>query len=306
MANRRRKGRDVSGWLNLDKATGETSTAAVAAVKRLFAAAKAGHAGTLDPIATGALPIALGEATKTVPFVQDGRKVYRFTVRWGVETDTDDSDGRPTAASDARPDAAATAAALAAFTGELMQRPPSFSAIKLDGVRAYDLARAGKKVDIEERPVTIHRLALVATPDRDHAVFEAECGKGAYVRALARDLGRRLGCLGHVVQLRRLVVGPFDHATMITLAALAEVHAAGGPVALDGLLKPIGFALRDLPEIAFPPGEAARLMRGQSVLIRGRDAPLLAGPAHATSAGRSLAIGEISQGAFHPRRVFRP
>ncbi len=216
MANRKRKGREVTGWLCLDKAVGLTSTGAVASVKRLFGAAKVGHAGTLDPLASGVLPIALGEATKTVPFVQDGRKVYRFTVRWGAETDTDDSDGTVTGTSDARPDAEAIRAVLPAFTGEIMQRPPAYSAIKIAGQRAYDLAREGEAVVLEERPVAIHRLVLAEMPDRDHAVFEAECGKGTYVRALARDIGRRLGCLGHVVALRRLVVGPFDAAHAVT------------------------------------------------------------------------------------------
>jgi tRNA pseudouridine55 synthase len=209
MAGRRQKGRDVSGWLCLDKAAGQTSTQAVASVKRLFNAAKAGHAGTLDPLATGALPIALGEATKTVPFVQDGRKVYRFTVRWGGESDTDDSEGRITATSDLRPARDAIERLLPEFTGDIMQRPPAYSAIKVEGERAYDLARGGQEVVLEERPVAIHRLQLVDMPDADTAVFEAECGKGTYVRSLARDLGRRLGCLGHVVALRRLSVGPF-------------------------------------------------------------------------------------------------
>jgi tRNA pseudouridine55 synthase len=301
---RKRKGRDVSGWLCLDKAAGDTSTASVASVKRLFGAAKVGHAGTLDPLATGVLPIALGEATKTVAFVQDARKVYRFTVRWGIETDTDDCEGRETAASDARPDLAAVAAALPEFTGEIMQRPPAFSAIKVAGNRAYDLARAGEAVALAERPVVIHRFAVVEAPDRDRVVLEAECGKGAYVRALARDLGRRLGCFGHVVALRRLVVGPFDEATMVTLATLIDAREAGGAQSLDRFLKPIGFVLADLPEIALAAGDAARLKRGQPVLIRGRDAPLLSGPAHATSAGQSIAVGEIAEGQFHPKRIF--
>ncbi|MEO8668967.1 MAG: tRNA pseudouridine(55) synthase TruB, partial [Bauldia sp.] len=178
MANRKKKGRDVSGWLCIDKAIGQTSTATVAAVKRLFGAQKVGHAGTLDPLASGALPIALGEATKTVPFVQDGQKLYGFTVRWGVETDTDDAEGKPVATSEARPEADAIRALLPAFTGEIMQRPPAFSALKIDGTRAYDLARAGEEVILDERPVSIARLDLIEMPDADHAVFEAECGKG--------------------------------------------------------------------------------------------------------------------------------
>jgi tRNA pseudouridine55 synthase len=302
--SRRNKGREVSGWLCVDKPAGRTSTQVVATVKRLFAAAKAGHAGTLDPLATGALPVALGEATKTVSFVQDGRKVYRFTVRWGVETDTDDAEGRVTATADARPDAAAVAAALPAFLGEIMQRPPAFSAVKIEGNRAYDLARAGEAVETAERPVTIHHLRLVATPDADHAVLEAECGKGTYVRSLARDLARRLGTLGHVAALRRLVVGPFDEATFVTLEQLIAAREAGEAAELDAFLRPVGFALADLPEVAMAPADAATLRRGQAVLLRGRDAPVMAGVAHATCRGQSVAVGEISAGCFHPRRVF--
>jgi tRNA pseudouridine55 synthase len=305
MSNRKRKGRDVSGWLCLDKRVGQTSTAAVGAVKRLFDAQKAGHAGTLDPLASGALPIALGEATKTVPYVQDGRKIYRFTVRWGVETDSDDADGKAIATTDARPERAAIEAVLAEFTGEIMQRPPAFSALKIEGERAYDLAREGVEVVLEERPVAIHRLVLAAMPDRDHAVFDAECGKGTYVRALARDIGRRLGSLGHVAALRRLAVGPFDEDTFITLDELIAAREEGSVVTLDRFLKPAGFGLRDLPEVAFTSVDAARLRRGQSVLLRGRDAPILTGIAHATHHGESIAIGEIEKGEFHPTRVFR-
>jgi tRNA pseudouridine55 synthase len=305
MSNRKRKGRDVTGWLCLDKAVGQTSTASVASVKRLFGAAKAGHAGTLDPLASGALPIALGDATKTVPFVQDGRKIYRFTVRWGVETDTDDADGKPIATSDVRPDAAAIEAALPAFTGEIMQRPPAFSAIKIEGERAYDLARSGETVELEERPIAIHRLVLAATPDADHAVFEAECGKGTYVRSLARDLGRQLGSLGHVVALRRLAVGPFDETRMVTLEALITAREEGSAETLDRFLMPVGIALSDLPEIRLAGGDAARVQRGQSVILRGRDAPIGAGLVQATAAGRTIAIGELARGEFHPTRVFK-
>jgi tRNA pseudouridine55 synthase len=304
MANRKRKGRAITGWICLDKAAGQTSTQAVAAVKRLYGAAKAGHAGTLDPLATGALPIALGDATKTVPFVQDGRKVYRFTIRWGIETDTDDAEGTAVATSDDRPDRDAIEAILPDFTGEIMQRPPTYSAIKIDGERAYDLAREGAAVEPEERPVAIHRLTVVEVPDRDHAVLDAECGKGTYVRALARDLGRKLGCYGHVVALRREVVGPFDGEAMVSLEQLTEARDEGGHAALDALLRPVGFVLGELPELAITSEAAARLRRGQSVLIRGRDVPAT-GAAQATCAGESIAIGEIEQGAFHPKRVFR-
>ena len=305
MSGRKRKGRDVSGWLCLDKAAGVTSTQAVASVKRLFGAAKAGHAGTLDPLATGALPIALGEATKTVSFVQDGRKVYRFTVRWGEETDTDDAEGKVVAASVLRPGRAAIEALLPEFTGEIMQRPPAYSAIKVDGERAYDRARGGEDVVLDERPISVHRLALTDMPDTDHAVFEAECGKGTYVRAIARDLGRKLGCLGRVVALRRLVVGPFDDRAMLPLDRLIDAREAGAAETLDAFLMPLGIALFDLPEIAVAASDAARIGRGQSVLIRGRDAPMSAGAAHATHAGRSLAVGEIAEGEFHPKRVFK-
>jgi tRNA pseudouridine55 synthase len=226
-------------------------------------------------------------------------------VRWGVETDTDDAEGKPVATSDIRPEAAAIRALLPDFTGEIMQRPPAFSALKVDGARAYDLARAGEEVLLEERPVSITRLDLVAMPDVDHAIFEAECGKGTYVRALARDIGRRLGCRGHVASLRRLRVGPFDESTLIGLAELTAASETGGVEALDQLLRPIGFALSALPEIAVSRVDEGRVRLGQSVLLRGRDAPQAAGTVRATAAGETIAIGEIAQGQFHPRRVFR-
>ncbi len=302
---RRNKGREVSGWLCLDKAGGVTSTQAVASVKRLFGAAKAGHAGTLDPLATGALPIALGEATKTVPYVQDGRKVYRFTVKWGEETDTDDAEGKVVATSDQRPTRAAIEALLPEFIGEIMQRPPAFSAIKVDGERAYDLARGGAEVILDERAISVHRLTLTEMPDADHAVFEAECGKGTYVRALARDIGQKLGCRGHVVELRRLVVGPFDDRTMVPLTKLIDAREAGDAESLDAFLSPVGVALGAFPEVAVNAYDAARIGRGQSVLIRGRDAPVATDTAHATYGGVSIAVGEIAEGAFHPKRVFK-
>ncbi len=305
MSSRRHKGRDVSGWLCLDKAVGQTSTGAVGSVKRLFDAAKVGHAGTLDPLASGILPIALGDATKTVPYVQDSRKLYRFTVRWGAETDTDDADGAVVSTSENRPDRAAVDACLGEFTGEIMQRPPAFSAIKVAGNRAYDLAREGEVVELDERPVVVHRLELTDIPDADHAVFEAECGKGTYVRAVARDMGRRLGALGHVVALRRLAVGPFDEAAAVTLEALIGAREDGPAGSLDRFLLPIGIALADLPAVAVDRNDAADIMRGRSVLLRGATAPILSGAAQATLAGRTVAIGEIEQGAFHPKRVFR-
>ncbi|HVG50941.1 MAG TPA: tRNA pseudouridine(55) synthase TruB, partial [Xanthobacteraceae bacterium] len=211
---RKREKRDIHGWIVLDKPVGMTSTHAVAVIKRLFKAKRVGHAGTLDPLASGALPIALGEATKTVPFVMDGRKRYRFTVRWGDERDTDDSEGRTTHTSEARPDAAAILALLPNYVGKIEQVPPQYSAIKIAGERAYDMAREGQTVALVARPVEIHALELVETPDADHAVFEAECGKGTYVRALARDFGRALGSFGHVCALRRSQAGPFTENDM--------------------------------------------------------------------------------------------
>ena len=216
-ANKKRAKRDVHGWVVLDKPICMTSTHAVAVIKRLFSAKRAGHAGTLDPLASGCLPIALGEATKTVPFVVDGRKMYIFTVRWGEERDTDDAEGRVANTSASRPERAAIAAVLPRFTGTIEQVPPRFSAIKIEGERAYDLAREGETVEIAPRPVTIDRLELVDMPDPDHAVFAAECGKGTYVRALARDIGRLLGVFGHVSALRRSRVSPFTESDMISL-----------------------------------------------------------------------------------------
>ena len=304
---RREKGRKVDGWVVLDKPVGMTSTEAVARVKRLFGAAKAGHAGTLDPLASGSLPIALGEATKTVGFVMDGRKFYRFTVRWGVETNTDDAEGEIVAASDRRPRTDEVQSILPEFTGRILQIPPRFSAIKIAGERAYDLAREGEAVEMEPREIVVHRLELLDTPDADHAVFLAECGKGAYVRALARDMGRRLGTHGHVAALRRLSVGPFSEGQMIPLEKLVELsHKAGSP---DGLcateaLHSVATALDDIPAFAMTQQEAARLKRGQAVILRGRDAPVFSGSAYAICGGVPVALGEVEQGAFNPKRVF--
>jgi tRNA pseudouridine55 synthase len=225
----RRDKRDVHGWVILDKPIGMTSTHAVAVVKRLFSAKRAGHAGTLDPLASGGLPIALGEATKTVPFVMDGRKRYRFTVAWGEERDTDDTEGRVTQTSDVKPTAEAIRALLPQFTGLIEQTPPQYSAIKIAGERAYDLARDGETVPLQPRPVEIHQLTLVEQTDSNHSVFEAECGKGTYVRALARDMGRILGCYGHICALRRTLVGPFGEDDMIPLEQLEALARAASP-----------------------------------------------------------------------------
>jgi tRNA pseudouridine55 synthase len=302
----KRDKRDVHGWVVLDKPVGMTSTHAVSVVKRLFSAKRAGHAGTLDPLASGCLPIALGEATKTVPFVMDGRKLYRFTVRWGEERDTDDAEGRVTQSADARPSADAIRAALPAFTGTIQQVPPRYSAIKIAGERAYDLARDGEMVELAPRPVEIARLELSATPDPDHTVLEAECGKGTYVRSLARDLGRALGCFGHVSALRRVAVGPFGEETMILLEQLEAVchRAAAGEASLADALLPVETALDDIPALAVSRADAARLSRGQAVLLRGRDAPNFRGTVYVTASGQLLALAELDRGEIVPKRVF--
>ncbi|HEY4774389.1 MAG TPA: tRNA pseudouridine(55) synthase TruB [Xanthobacteraceae bacterium] len=302
----RREKRDIHGWVVLDKPIGMTSTHAVSAVKRLFSAKRAGHAGTLDPLASGCLPIALGEATKTVPFVVDGRKNYRFTVRWGEERDTDDAEGRVIATSAVRPSADAIRAVASRYTGTIEQVPPRFSAVKVEGERAYDIARGGEVVELKARPVEIHWLRLVEVPDPDHALFEAECGKGTYVRALARDMGRELGCLGHVAALRRTRVGPFTEKDMIPLAqleALCHRAAVGETSFADGLL-PVETALDDIPALAVSRADAARLQRGQAVLMRGRDAPVLSGVVHIMASGRLVALAEVERGEIVPKRIF--
>ena len=302
---RRKKGNPVHGWIILDKGQGMTSTQAVGRVRWLFQAQKAGHAGTLDPLATGILPIALGEATKTVPYAVDGLKAYRFTVRWGTETDTDDAEGRATRTSEIRPTRAKIEAILPQFHGEILQTPPQYSAIKIDGNRAYDLARGGEVVALEPRPVTIDHLDLVDMPDADTAVFAAECGRGTYVRALARDMGRLLGCLGHVTQLRRTLVAAFHEDQSVTVEELEAAHALeDGGVALNALLQPIELALSDLLEVNVTPSDAARLARGQPVLMRGRDAPIVAGEAFAICKGTLIALCAMEKGELTPVRVF--
>lgn len=294
----RPKKRDVHGWIVLDKPVGMTSTHAVAVVKRAFSAKKAGHAGTLDPLASGLLPIALGEATKTVPFVMDGRKAYQFTVAWGTQTNTDDTEGKVIATSDARPDEAAIAALLPRFTGTISQVPPKFSAIKIAGERAYDLAREGEEVVLEARPVEIDALRIVAHTTQT-TTFEAECGKGTYVRAIARDLGLALGCLGHVAHLRRTRVGPFSVSEAATVEMLRD-SSEGAAAAL----LPVSAALSLIPEIAMHRDAALRIKRGQSVLLRGRDAPVEAGAVYATTGGVLIATGSVESGEFVPHRVF--
>ena len=272
----------------LDKPIGMTSTQAVAVVKRLFNARRAGHAGTLDPLASGGLPIALGEATKTVSFAVDGAKAYRFSVRWGAETPTDDAESAPSATSDLRPTLDAIEAILPRFVGVISQVPPAFSAIKIDGNRAYDLARDGESVTLEPRNVVIDSLRVVDMPADDTTVFEADCGKGTYVRAVARDLGRLLGCFGHVVALRRTRVGTFTEEMSVTLDEL-RADADSGEIRHD--LLPVETALGDIMALDVSPSDAASLCRGQAVLIRGRDAPVLHGVAYALSRGRLVALG---------------
>lgn len=312
--HRKRKGRPVSGWIVLDKPARMGSTEAVARIKRLFDADKAGHAGTLDPLASGMLPIALGEATKTVPYVMDGAKIYRFTVAWGEERSTDDLEGEVTARSDARPDEADIRALLPRYTGVILQKPPAFSAIKIGGERAYDLARDGETVDIPPREVEISRIDIVDLPDAGHTVFEVECGKGTYVRSLARDFGRDLGCYGHVSDLRRAVVSPFAAEQLTTIDALekareADAASAGesapGRDALDALLVPTAAALAELPHVALNDDAATRVRLGNPVILRGRDAPLDAEEAYVTSRGRLVALGAVEAGQFKPKRVFQ-
>ncbi len=297
---------DVHGWVVLDKPIGMTSTYAVSVIKRLFSARRAGHAGTLDPLASGCLPIALGDATKTVPFVMDGRKTYRFTVRWGEERDTDDAEGRVVESRDARPAADAIKALLPGFIGAIEQMPPRFSAIKIEGERAYDIARDGEEPELKVRIVNINRLTLVGMPDVDHASFEAECGKGTYVRAVARDLGRALGCLGHVSALRRIAVGPFAEADMISLEQVEALchRAAAGEGSLADVLFPVATALDDIPALAVSRADAARLQRGQAVLMRGRDAPVVRGTVYVTASDCLIALAEVDRGEIVPKRVF--
>ena len=302
----KRKKRDVNGWLVLDKPVGMTSTHAVSVVKRLLQAKRAGHAGTLDPLASGLLPIALGEATKTVPFVMDGRKVYRFTVRWGEERDTDDAEGRATETSAERPTPEAVRALIPRFSGLIEQVPPRFSAVKIGGERAYDLARDGEVVELAARPIEIHHIELVDTPDPDHSVLAAECGKGTYVRALARDMGRALGCFGHVTALRRTAVGPFTEQIATSLEALqCMVQPAGeDSVASSPAVLPVEAGLAALPALRVSAADAGRLARGQAVLLRGRDAPVMEGWVSVSAHGGLVALAQVEKGELRPRRIF--
>jgi len=294
---RRQRGQPITGWVLLDKPSGMTSTAALTRVRRALDARKAGHGGTLDPLATGLLPIALGEATKLIQAVFDGRKTYHFTVRWGEARDTDDSQGAVIGTCDARPAAAAISAALPAFTGTIWQTPPDYSAIKVAGQRAYDLKRAGESVTLAARQVEVHRFDLLDQPDAETARFEVDCGKGTYVRALARDLARVLGTLGHVVQLRRVAVGPFRESGSITLEKLEGLCNVAPP---SGTVLPVETALADIPALAVTGAEADRVRSGQTIRV-----PIArSGQVCVTAAGKPVALAHVQDGEVRPTRVF--
>ena len=297
-----RKGRDISGWLVIDKPAGVTSTAVVGKVRWALGAKKAGHAGTLDPAATGVLAVALGEATKTVPYVTDALKAYAFTVRLGQATDTDDAEGEVIAQSDTRPDDAQIKAALGAFVGDIMQVPPQFSAVKIDGQRAYKLAREGEDVEIAARPLWVEELVMTDRPDADHVTLEMTCGKGGYVRAIARDLGAALGCFGHVTQLRRVWSGPFDADDGLSLA---EVEAMAGTPELDSHLRPLQDGLTELPELKCTPEGAVRLRNGNPGMVIAANAEY-GEEAWASFEGKPVAVGIYKAGELHPSRVFNP
>ncbi|MGA7327542.1 MAG: tRNA pseudouridine(55) synthase TruB [Rhodomicrobium sp.] len=301
----RRKGNDIHGWLILDKPQGLTSNQALGRLKRLFNPKKVGHAGTLDPLATGVLPVAFGEATKTVAHVVDCEKTYDFTIRWGIETDTDDKEGQAVRTSEARPSREAVQAALAQFTGDIMQSPPSYSAVKVEGERAYDLARGGETFELAPRLASVYELEILDMASPDLTRLYCACGKGTYVRSLARDLGRVLGCFGHIEGLRRTSAGPFDEEHAISLETLEGLsNSAGGLDALMSAIVPVETALDGIPALAISGDDAARLKRGQPILIRGGNAPILKGPVYATARGVLIAIGEVERGELHPTRVF--
>ena len=297
---RTKKGRAVSGWLVVDKPAGVTSTTVVNKVKWAMDAQKAGHAGTLDPAATGVLAIALGEATKTVPFVTDALKCYRFAITFGAATTTDDAEGTIVEVADIRPTDAQIDAALSSFRGEIQQVPPQFSAVKVDGERAYDLAREGEVMDLAARPLWVDSLTLLTRPDADHVELEMVCGKGGYVRSIARDLGRALGCLGHVQWLRREWSGPFTAAQGITLA---EIDRLAKTAELDAWLKPLELGLVDLPELACTPEGAARLRNGNPGMVFTSSVGY-GDEAWASYQGRAVAVGIYKSGELHPSRVF--
>lgn len=302
---RRKRGRVINGWLVIDKPSGVTSTQVVNRVRRAMDAQKAGHGGTLDPLATGVLPVAFGEATKTVPFIMDAEKKYRFTARWGQATDTDDSDGEITDESDARPPGEAIRAALPDMTGLLSQTPPAYSAIKIDGQRAYDLARAGERANLAPRAVEIYAAELIAVPDPDHAIFAVTCGKGTYVRAWVRDLAQKLGTVGHVCALRRCQVGAFREENAISLEMVESLgHSAAAH------LSAVETPLDDIPAVAISAQEASRLRSGQAILLRGSMTPPVSSPDETATVlcsigkGKPVALCEYRAGEFKPVRVF--
>jgi tRNA pseudouridine55 synthase len=297
---RTRKGRAISGWLVIDKPAGITSTAVVNKVKWALDAQKAGHAGTLDPAATGVLAVALGEATKTVPYITDALKCYRFLVRFGASTTTDDAEGTILVTSDTRPQDAEIETALSRFRGEILQTPPQFSAVKIDGARAYDLARDGETVDIAPRPLWVESLTLLARPDPDHVELEMVCGKGGYVRAVARDLGAALGCFGHVQWLRRVWSGPFDAADGLSMDQIETLARTPG---LDTHLRPLEQGLTDLPELPCTPEGAARLRNGNPGMVIASGVEY-GEEAWASYEGHAIAVGIYKAGELHPTRVF--
>ena len=297
---RRKKGRPISGWLIVDKPLGVTSSAVVNKAKWAFDAQKAGHAGTLDPEATGVLAIAFGEATKTVPYVTDSMKAYQFTARLGQGTNTDDGEGEIVNESDQRPSADEIRAALSAFTGDIMQVPPQYSAVKVDGQRAYKRARDGEEMELAARPLLVETLKLIEMPDADHAVLEMICGKGGYVRSIARDLGLALGCFGHVVQLRRVWAGPFEVSDAISFETLDELAKDRK---LDEFLLPLEAGLHDLPELSCTPEGAAKLRNGNSGMVRASDIEY-GDECWASLDGIPVAIGVYKSGELHPNRVF--
>lgn len=297
---RTKKGRAVSGWVVIDKPAGITSTAVVNKVKWAFDAQKAGHAGTLDPAATGVLAVALGEATKTVPYITDALKCYRFVVRFGQATTTDDAEGAVLDTSANRPTDAAITEALAAFRGDILQVPPQFSAVKVEGERAYDLARDGVEMDLAARPLWVESLDMIARPDADHVELEMVCGKGGYVRSIARDLGQALGCLGYVLWLRRVWSGPFEADKGVSLET---IEAGAKTPALDAHLLPLELGLADLPELPATPEGAARLKNGNPGMVIASSVEY-GDEAWASYQGKAVAVGSYRSGELHPTRVF--
>lgn len=297
---RKRKGRDISGWLVVDKPAGPTSTAVVNKVRWALEAKKAGHAGTLDPEATGVLAIALGEATKTVPYITDALKAYVFTVRLGIATNTDDAEGEVIDTAETRPDDDAIKAALAGFIGEIEQVPPQFSAVKVDGERAYKRARDGEEMKLEARPLFVESLLLTDRPDADHVTLEMVCGKGGYVRSIARDLGQALGCFGHVRELRRIWSGPFEASEGLSME---QVEALARTPDLDAHLLPLEKGLDDLPEVKATAEGATRLRNGNPGMVIATDVEY-GDECWASFDGHAVAVGRFKAGELHPSRVF--